>query len=175
VSALGRPVNLEGRVYENLIQTDCAINPGNSGGALVDRVGRVIGINTLVSEAANGVGFAIPVDTAMRIVAELRKHGKVIRPWTGLISEPVTENIAAYYGLANLEGALVAGVYRDSPGHRAGFRRGDIITDLDGKRVKDDTDFRHRIEKMKIGQTVTIAIRRGDQTGKGELTLEEAP
>src|SRR5205807_4556646 len=87
ISALGRPISegTDGRVYENLIQTDCAINPGNSGGALVNIQGQVIGINTIVASRAQGIGFAIPIDTALRVAEELKKYGKVKRPWLGLV------------------------------------------------------------------------------------------
>jgi serine protease Do len=175
VSALGRPIKLGDRVYENLIQIDCPINPGNSGGALVDRNGQVIGINTLVAEAANGVGFAIPIDTAQRIASELRKYGKVKRPWTGLYCGPVTPDIQRYFGLDRAEGAFVEGVVPDSPADQAGIRRGDILLEMNGQKVRDDDDLRHMTEKLKIGQKVTVRIRRGDQMGAGEMTIRESP
>jgi len=175
VSALGRPIKMRDRVYENLVQTDCAINPGNSGGALVDRQGALIGINTLVAETGNGIGFAIPVDTAMRIVSELRKYGKVKRPWAGLYFAPVTPDIQAYFGLPSADGVIVEGVVPGGPADEAGLQRGDIIIEFDGKRVKDDDELRHAIERAKIGQRVPFLVLRGDQRGRGEMTLIEAP
>jgi S1-C subfamily serine protease len=175
VSALGRPVKINDRVYENLIQTDCAINPGNSGGALVDRDGKLIGLNTLVADQANGVGFAIPVDFAMRIAGDLRKFGKVRRPWTGLYFIAVNPRIQRYFGLPNLDGAFVDGIYPGSPAELAGIEPGDILLELNGAAIKDDDDLRRKIEALKIGQKVTFKLRRGEQLGRGEMVLREAP
>lgn len=175
VSALGRPVRVGDRVYENLIQTDCAINPGNSGGALVDRDGRVIGINTLVAASANGVGFAIPIDIAVRIADELRKNGKIRRPWTGMYTAPVTEYIAQRLGLDSTAGAFVQGVAPGSPADEAGIAPGDIVVEFDGKKVASDDDLRHATARLRIGQTVQIAILRDGERLKGDLTLTEAP
>ncbi len=175
VSALGRPVRVNDRVYENLIQTDCAINPGNSGGALVDREGKLIGINTLVAESANGVGFAIPVDVATRIADELRKNGKIRRPWTGMYTTPVTQYIMARFGAESTDGAFVQGVVPGSPADQAGISPGDIVVEFDGKKLATDDDLRHATEKLKIGQKVAIVILREGDRLKGDLTLAEAP
>ena len=175
VSALGRPMKFQERVYENLIQTDCAINPGNSGGALVDREGKVIGINTLVLEA-NGVGFAIPIDTAVRVAKELKQYGKVKRPWTGIFASAVTEQMRQYFQLeSSLRGAFVEGIVQGSPADEAGLQRGDIVLELDGKPVRNDDDLRHATEKLKIGQKVTVKILRGDQRASGDMTIRESP
>lgn len=174
VSALGRPIKYEDRVYENLIQTDCPINPGNSGGALVDRLGRVIGINTLVVEA-NGVGFAIPIDTAVRIAAQLKQYGKVKRPWTGLYCGPITRDIQEYFGLESRDGAIVAGVAPNSPAAEAGIQRGDILLSIDGQKVADEDAVRKLTEKLRIGDKIRIRIQRGDRQGDATLTLAEAP
>jgi serine protease Do len=175
VSALGRPVRAGDRVYENLIQTDCAINPGNSGGALVDREGRVIGINTLVAASANGVGFAIPIDVAARIADELRRNGKIRRPWTGMYTAPVTPYIAQRLGVDSTEGAFVQGVVPGSPADEAGISAGDIVVEFDGRKVTSDEDLRHATERLKIGQKVPIAIVRDGERLKGDLILAEAP
>lgn len=175
VSALGRPVKIGDRVYENLIQTDCAINPGNSGGALVDHDGKVIGINALVMEAANGVGFAIPIDTALRIAKELKQYGKVKRPWTGIFAVAVNESIRRYFGLARAEGAIVEGVVPGSPADQAGIERGDIIIELDGKAIRDDDDLRHITEALRIGSRTRIVVMRGDQRAPVDLQIRESP
>jgi len=99
ISALNRYIRLEdGRVYENLIQTDAAINPGNSGGPLIDTSGRVIGINTAMISQAQGIGFAVPVNTVKMIFDDLIRFGRVIRPWLGIVGMDVTKEVARYYG-----------------------------------------------------------------------------
>lgn len=176
VSALGRPIKLGQRVYENLIQTDCAINPGNSGGALVDREGRLIGINTLVADSSQGIGFAIPVDTAMRIVQDLRRYGKVKRPWTGMYFGPLTSELRSWLDLGDSQqGAIVEGVAPGSPADAAGIVRGDVVVEFDGRKVVDDDDLRKAIQSRRIGQKVSIVIVRDRSRGRGELTLTEAP
>ena len=177
VSALGRPINdeQEGRVYENLIQTDCAINPGNSGGALVNLQGQVIGINTIVASRANGIGFAIPIDTALRVADELKKFGKVKRPWLGLVVVTNTSQFATYYDLPNVAGVVVARIARSGPGAGAGLQRGDVITRIDDRVVKSEEDFKGIEKKLRTGQSVAITLRRGDQAGKGTITVGDAP
>lgn len=175
VSALGRPVRVEDRVYENLIQTDCAINPGNSGGALVDREGKLIGINTLVADAANGVGFAIPIDTAQRIVAQLRKYGKVKRPWTGIYAANMNRYLQSRLGAPSDEGIIVAQVAPNSPADEAGIAPGDIVLELDGKKIASEDQFRRLVESLSIGKKVEIIVWREGRRLRGELTLVEAP
>lgn len=177
VSALGRPINdeQEGRVYENLIQTDCAINPGNSGGALVNLQGQVIGINTIVASRAQGIGFAIPIDTALRVADELKKFGKVKRPWLGMVVITNTSQFAAAYDLPNVAGAVVARIARNGPAAGSGLQRGDVITGVNNAPVKSEEDFKGIEKKLRIGQTVAVTIRRGDQTGKGTIIVGDAP
>jgi serine protease Do len=177
VSALGRPINdeQEGRVYENLIQTDCAINPGNSGGALVNLQGQVIGINTIVASRAQGIGFAIPIDTALSVAEELKKFGKVKRPWLGLVVVTNTSQFAAYYDLPNVAGVVVARIAPGGPGAGAGLQRGDVITRINNQTVKSEADFKSIEKKLRLGETVSITLRRGDQAGKGTITVGDAP
>lgn len=177
VSALGRPINdgQEGRVYENLIQTDCAINPGNSGGALVNLQGQVIGINTIVASRAQGIGFAIPIDTALRVADELKRFGRVKRPWLGLLVVTNTAQFASYYDLPNIAGVVVARISRGGPSGSAGIQRADIITSINDQPVRSEEDFKAVEKKLKIGQKVTVTIRRGDESGKGVITVGEAP
>ncbi|MCS7142165.1 MAG: trypsin-like peptidase domain-containing protein, partial [Candidatus Nitrosocaldus sp.] len=126
VSALNRYIRLEdGRVYENLIQTDAAINPGNSGGPLVDSGGRVIGINTAMISQAQGIGFAVPVNTVRMILDDLIRFGRVVKPWLGIVGMDVTKEVASYYGLGVDEGVLVVRVVPDGPAAEAGIEEGD--------------------------------------------------
>jgi serine protease Do len=177
VRALGRPINdeQEGRVYENLIQTDCAINPGNSGGALVNLQGQIIGINTIVATRAQGIGFAIPIDTALRVADELKRFGKIKRPWLGLFVVTNNSQFASYYDLPNVAGVVVARIARGGPGAGAGLQRGDVITKIDNAPVRSEEDFKAIEKRLKIGQIVAITLRRGDQAGKGSITVGDAP
>ena len=171
VSALGRPLG----EFENLIQTDTAINPGNSGGPLVNLKGEVIGINTLVDSRGQNIGFAIPIDTALRVADELKKFGHLKRPWLGIGVQTNTSQIANYYGLPNVAGVLTVGVYQNSPALGAGIQRGDVITKIDGVRVQSDAEYRAAERKLKIGQRVTVELQRGTNAGKVALTVGEAP
>ncbi len=171
VSALGRPLG----EFENLIQTDAAINPGNSGGALVNLKGEVIGINTLVDLRGQNIGFAIPIDTALRVADELKKFGRIKRPWLGVGVQTNTAQIAAYYGLPNVAGVVTVGVYQRSPALAAGLQRGDVITRIDGTRVQSDAEYRAAERKLKIGQRVTLELQRGSDSGKVTLTVGETP
>ncbi len=177
VSALGRPIaeEREGRIYENLIQTDCAINPGNSGGGLVNIQGQVIGINTIVASHAQGIGFAIPIDTALAVAGELKKFGRVKRPWLGLL---VTTNNAAFannYALPNVPGVVAIRPARNGPSANAGIRPGDVLTQIGGKPVHSEEEFKAIEKKLTIGQKAEVELRRGEESGKGTLTVGEAP
>ncbi len=172
VSALGRPLALEDRTYENLIQTDTAINPGNSGGALIDLAGRLVGINTLVRRDAQNIGFAIPLSTALRIADSLKQYGKVRRPDIGVVPGDLNPRIAQRLGVS---GVGIAGVFRDSPAAAAGLRRNDIIVSINGQEIPDTATYRKTLEGLKIGQTVTLSIWRRGETGTTKVQLAEAP
>jgi S1-C subfamily serine protease len=175
VSALGRPINAEGRVYADLIQHDALINPGNSGGALVNLQGQVIGINTLVASQAQGIGFAIPIDTALKVADELKRYGKIKRPTFGLAPVTNTPAIAEGNDLPNIRGVVVGGLYPGGPAARAGLQVGDIITRIDGREVASEDDFKAAEKASTIGHSVHIKIVRGDQSGDTTLTVGEAP
>lgn len=170
ISALGRPIG----EFENLIQTDCAINPGNSGGALVDLRGEVIGINTLVLNGAQGIGFAIPIDTALRVADELKRFGKIKRPWLGLAVITNTRQLARYYDLPDAAGVVVGRNYRRNRGEAA-LEEGDIIVKLNGKAVRTEEEYRTIEKKLRIGQKVEIELVRGERQGTATLTVGEAP
>ncbi len=176
VSALGRPINdeQEGRVYENLIQTDCAINPGNSGGALVNIDGQVIGINTIVASQAQGIGFAIPIDTALSVANELKRYGRVKRPWLGMVVISNSHELASTYGLPDVQGAVAIQFARDGAGAGAGLQRGDVIVKINGKQITSEDDYKAEEKQLKIGQTVTVELLRGNNKMSGKLTVGEA-
>ncbi|MBC7808093.1 MAG: trypsin-like peptidase domain-containing protein [Akkermansiaceae bacterium] len=172
VSALGRPLSMEDRTYENLIQTDTAINPGNSGGALIDLAGRLVGINTLVRSDAQNIGFAIPLSTALRIADSLKEYGKVRRPDIGVVPGNLDPRIAQRLGVS---GVGVAGVFRGSPAATAGLRRNDVIISINGKEISDTSAYRKTLEGLKIGQTATLNVWRRGETGTTKVQLAEAP
>ncbi|MDH7497320.1 MAG: trypsin-like peptidase domain-containing protein, partial [Syntrophomonadaceae bacterium] len=135
VSAKGRPIAIEDREYKNLIQTDAAINAGNSGGPLLSMAGKVVGINTAVNASAQGIGFAIPINTAKAVVDDLMAHGKVQRAYMGVGLQDLTPTLAEYLGLDRTDGVVVAQVVRGGPAAKAGVKVGDVIVKMDGKAV----------------------------------------
>jgi S1-C subfamily serine protease len=175
VSALNRNIQVENQVYESLIQTDAAINPGNSGGPLVDSGGRVIGISTAMVPFAQGIGFAIPINSVKKIVEELISYGRVIRPWLGVIGMSVTDEIASYYELPVKTGIIVARVIYGSPAHGVGISEGDIIVKIDGASIKTIQDLQKSIQKKKVGDKAELELIRGHQRGVMEVTLAEVP
>ncbi|HZT43701.1 MAG TPA: trypsin-like peptidase domain-containing protein [Chthonomonadaceae bacterium] len=176
VSALQRPVTTpDGRTYADLIQHDALINPGNSGGPLVDRNGQVIGINTLVESNAQGIGFAIPIDTALRVADELKRFGRIKRPWLGIIPITNTTAFADYYGLPSVQGVVVGRLADDGPAAGAGLQVGDVITQLNGQPVKSREDFENVEKSLHIGQHVKVIVMRSDGRGEGTVTVGEAP
>jgi len=174
VSALARKLTIGDRTYENLLQTDAAINPGNSGGPLLDINGDVIGINTATVSEAQGISFAIPINTARSIADELIKYGKIRRAWTGLEFEDIPARTAQQYGI-DPNGAVVVGVDSGSPGDRIGFEQGDIIRRVDGQPVKNADWLRNYLNHKKIGSTVVIVVERGNRRQAVKMKLAEQP
>src|SRR6266540_1801488 len=136
ISATGRS-NMGIETYEDFIQTDASVNPGNSGGPLLNVYGEVVGINTAIVAAGQGIGFAIPVNMAKKVVGQLIKKGTVTRGWLGVSIQPVTEEIAQSFGLKNTRGALISDVMAGSPAEKAGLKQGDVITRFGGNEIKD--------------------------------------
>ncbi len=182
VSALGRTIkSMSNRTIEGVIQTDAAINPGNSGGPLLDSAGRLIGVNTQIvspSGAFAGIGFAVPVDTVSRIVPELIKHGKLIRPGLGISLVP--DAMARRWGV---KGVIIGKVGRGSAAERVGLRGaretmggrvelGDILVAVDGKPVETIDDLMDEMEKHKVGDQVTIEYTRGNRRLQAAVTLQ---
>ena len=149
--------------YEDFLQTDAAINPGNSGGPLINLQGEVIGINSaIVSESGGfeGIGFAIPSNMAINISKQLIANGKVIRGYIGLSLQSLTPQLAESLGLTSTRGALVADVIKDSPAYNAGFKKGDLIVDYEGKEIPDASSLRNSVGIAPVGQTVTMTVMR---------------
>ncbi|MEC4676559.1 MAG: DegQ family serine endoprotease [Nitrospirota bacterium] len=162
VSAVGRS-NVGIADYENFIQTDAAINPGNSGGALVNTDGELIGINTAIFSRSGGymgIGFAIPSSMAKSVMDSIIKHGKVIRGWLGVSIQDMTPDLAEKFGIKEETGALVTDVADDSPAAKAGFKRGDLITEYDGKQVDDPSVLRNMVAGTLPDKKVKVKIIR---------------
>lgn len=173
ISALKRHIHVEGRMYEDLIQTDASINPGNSGGPLVDSSGSVIGVNTANIPFAQGIGFAIPTNTARRIAKEIIEHGRVVRPYLGVAGLTLNRDIAESYELPHQNGVLVVKVGRGSPADRAGVSAGDIILEADNKLLKTSEDLQHVVQDKKVGENLELSIARSQRQGKISVTLQE--
>lgn len=175
VSAKGRPIAIEDREYKNLIQTDAAINAGNSGGPLLSMAGKVVGINTAVNASAQGIGFAIPINTAKAVVDDLMAHGKVQRAYMGVGLQDLTPTLAEYLGLDRTDGVVVAQVVRGGPAARAGVKVGDVIVKMDGKAVANYSELRDVLDARKPGQTVKVTLLREGRELTLSLVLEEKP
>jgi S1-C subfamily serine protease len=174
ISSLNRNIEFEDGILE-LVQTDAAINPGNSGGPLVNTNGEVIAINTAKIPYAHGIGFAVPVNTAKTILHELIQYGKVNRPWLGISTINITNRIARYYRLPTNEGALVVKVEEYSPAADAGIRPGDIIEEIDEKRIQEITELSSRIKKKKANENTLLSVNRYGRRFNISVTLENQP
>jgi serine protease Do len=189
VLAIGNPFGLEhtvtqgiisasGRVigsgpYDNFLQTDAPINPGNSDGPLVNLKGEVIGINTAIVAAGQGIGFAIPSNTARAVVAQLREKGKVVRGWLGVSIQMVTPDLAPSFGMKEARGAIVADVIKGSPAEKAGIKQGDAILDFDGKIIKSSNDLPWIVAETPIGKTVDVKLMRQGKELDVKVTVVE--
>lgn len=162
ISATGR-YGLKLSTYENFIQTDAAINPGNSGGALVDAAGKLLGINTAIytkTGGSQGIGLATPSDLALRIMADLIQHGKVIRGWLGIEVQTLPAAMGQANNLPGNNGVVITGTYRNGPASKSGLLPGDIITDINGQPVGDGHAGMNFIAATRPGDQVVIAIIR---------------
>jgi S1-C subfamily serine protease len=175
ISALGRPLPGTDFVLEGLVQTDAAINPGNSGGPLADLEGRVVGLNTAMVAFAQGVGFAIPSDTIKRIVDQISKNGRVVRPWLGISGMDVNRSVAKRYGLSVESGVLLAEVLREGPAHASGLREGDIVMKMGGSKVEHMKDLVSALSRSNIGDELVVVFMRTGMTYETRLRLAETP
>ncbi|MBL8488494.1 MAG: Do family serine endopeptidase [Rhodocyclaceae bacterium] len=177
VSALGRS-HLGINTFENFIQTDAAINPGNSGGALVDSNGNLVGVNTAIysqSGGSMGIGFAIPVSLARSVMEQIIRTGTVTRGWIGVELQEITPELAESFRLPGTEGALIAGVRKDTPAFRAGIRPGDVLLAVDGKRIQDAGAVLEVIAALPPGQEARLGLRRDGAQIELSVTIGKRP
>jgi serine protease Do len=175
VSAVGRS-NVGIADLEDFIQTDAAINPGNSGGALVNTYGEVVGVNTAIFSTSGGymgIGFAVPSDMAKVVMESIIKQGKVIRGWLGVSIQDLTPELAKSLGIKHQNGALVADVVKDSPAAKAGLRRGDVVTEFNGKPVENATMLRNLVSSAAPGKTADVKFVRDGKEQTVTVTLTE--
>jgi serine protease Do len=191
VIAIGNPFGLEetvtkgiisatGRVigagpYDNFLQTDAPINPGNSGGPLLNLKGEVIGINTAIVATGQGIGFAIPVNTARLITTQLKEKGTVTRGWIGLTLQTLTPEIVQGLGLKETSGVVVSDVLPGGPADNAGMQKGDVITRFNGREVRNTPDLSRLIAETPIGTTVTVRTQRKGAQQDVTLKIAEMP
>jgi S1-C subfamily serine protease len=166
LSAKGRPLPGSDFIFEGLLQTDAAVNPGNSGGPLADLDGRVIGITTMMIPYAQGMGFAIPINTVKRIAQEILEKGSVTRPWIGISGIDLSPPLARRYGIQTTSGFLVADVTPGSPASMAGLRPGDVVFGADGSEVHHTKDLLFALSKIPPGGSVGLDVNRMGSTGK---------
>jgi len=165
ISAVGRELG-PSTPFSNFIQTDAAINPGNSGGALVDTNGNLIGVNTLIfsrSGGYQGIGFAIPVSLAKRVMEQIIETGTVTRGWFGVEVADITPELAESLGLKGTDGAIIGAIERGSPAERSGMRLGDVIVAVNGRTVANSTATLNAIAGVTPGQSVPVKVMRRNQ------------
>ncbi|MCD6133361.1 MAG: DegQ family serine endoprotease [Deltaproteobacteria bacterium] len=190
VLAVGNPFGLNGTVtwgiisakgrvigqgpYDHFLQTDAAINPGNSGGPLVDMNGRVVGINTAIVASGQGIGFAVPINIAKKLIPQLKK-GNIVRGWLGVLVQNVTPDMVKFFKLPDTSGAIVSQVVKGSPADRAGIKEGDVIVEYDGKKVNSATDLPYLVAFTTPGETVNIKIVRDGREIIKHVTIGKKP
>jgi len=176
ISAIGRDIGAAPeKILENLIQTQAPINPGNSGGPLINLEGEVIGINTAIIPYAQGIGFAIPINTAKEIIDELISYGRVIRPWLGIYSLCVTPQVKERFNLSVDSGCYIVEVVPQSPAEKGGIKEGDVIVKVNDQDIKTINDFKQIIKTKKVGEEITLLILREDAYKRVRVKLAEMP
>lgn len=167
ISALDRSIRADERSYYGFIQTDASINPGNSGGPLLNAEGQLIGINTAIYQGAQGIGFAVPIDVAKRVVDQLIAHGGIDPVWLGVDLQDLDPNLHEALELPRgTRGALVTGVAPGGPAERAGLRRSDLVTRLEGHKIQSARDFYSIVEASSPGQELAIEVLRAGAAQK---------
>ncbi len=178
ISAKGRSdLNIMGGtpVYQSFIQTDASINFGNSGGPLVNIRGEVIGMNTAINPAGQGIGFAIPINMVRKVAEELIDKGRVVRGYLGIQPQALTPELAEGLEIPNAKGILIGRVVEGTPAEKSGLKRGDVVTKLNGNSVTDVNEFRMRVADFPVGDPIKLEILREGKKQNVEVVLEERP
>ena len=160
ISAINRSIHAEDRVYHDFIQIDASINPGNSGGPLLNINGDLIGINTAIYAKAQGIGFAIPIGKARKIISDLIQYGEVIQAWIGISVQDIDEKLARYLKIANIKGVIVTSVEPKSPAQKAGLQESDIIITLGNKKINSVGDYQSVAKSLAAGNTLEAEFLR---------------
>jgi serine protease Do len=194
VFAVGNPFGLQGTVtlgiisaknrtigqgpFDDYLQTDASINPGNSGGPLFNLKGEVVGINTMIfsrSGQSGGLGFAIPINEAKSLLPDLKKYGRVPRPWLGVLGERMTPQLEAYYGLSTSRGVVIYNLVESGPADSGGVRQGDILLAIDGAQTLEPNDVERILAKHRPNDTVELKLKRKSRDLDLRIKLEELP
>ena len=176
ISALHRSIKGgKNRVDRGFIPLDASINPGNSGGPLLNIEGSLIGINTAIFKQAEGIGFAIPINKAKRIINDLIRYGKVRRGWLGVSVQSITKEMLSFFNIERVRGVVVTHIMERSPGARAGLKRGDVILSLENIEVNDKTDYSERVSTYPLGNTINMGILRGGKVESVSLKVSLLP
>jgi len=171
VSAVGRTISGENIILEDLIQTDAAINPGNSGGPLINVNGEAIGVTTAIIPYAQGIGFAIPINTVKRFLEMISRYGKPIVAWIGVYVAPITHEQAKMFRLSISKGLIVVGVVRGGPAYEVGISRGDIIVKANGKEISSPRELRMVVEESIDRGYIELEIVRGSKRYSVEVPI----
>ncbi len=171
VSAKGRVIGAG--PYDDFIQTDASINPGNSGGPLFNLKGEVVGVNTAIVAAGQGIGFAIPINMAKGLIPQLIREGKVTRAWVGVGIQEVTPELAKSFGLSDEKGALVSNIFPKSPAEKAGLKSGDIIRAVNGKPIVEAHELPTLVAREPVGKVIPLTVLRDGKEIQIQVTLGE--
>jgi serine protease Do len=160
ISAVNRSVKVDDTFYHDFIQTDASINPGNSGGPLLNIYGELIGINTAIYAKAQGIGFAIPINKAKRVISDLIKYGEVIPAWIGVTVQDMDAELAKYLKAGDIKGVLVKKTEASGPAFKSGIHMGDIIQSIDSRKIRSQDDFNTEMSNISAGETLDIGVLR---------------
>jgi S1-C subfamily serine protease len=163
VSAVHRSIRADERVYHDFIQIDASINPGNSGGPLLNINGELVGVNTAIYAKAQGIGFAIPISKAKKIVADLIQYGEVKPAWIGIVAQELDEKLAQYLKYPGKKGTMIKSVEPDSPAREAGLREGDVLLAVGAKKIANLDDYLAATKTVTAGETIETQVWRSGQ------------